>query len=190
MTRVEQIQSQSPDAPVASRRQLIASLIAGGAIVAASPMLTRTAHAATSDIPKNDERDNPALNAALDRESRMVATYALAVAATTNADDKAALLLIHDNHVAYVDALRGYLATEAQDPSGQPLATPSGSFAAIAALMSGLEDETATIHTNSIAGLTGINAASLVASIITVEARQAAALALVSGNSALVAARV
>jgi hypothetical protein len=190
MTRVEQIQSQSPDTPATSRRQLIASLIAGGAIVAASPVFARGASAATSDIPKNDERDNPALNAALDRESRMVATYALAVAATTNEDDKAALLLIHDNHVAYVDALRGYLATEAQNPSGQPLANPSGSFTAIASVLSGLEDETASIHTNSLAGLIGINAASLVASIITVEARQSAALALVSGNSALAAARV
>ncbi|MTA93623.1 MAG: hypothetical protein F2545_04595 [Actinobacteria bacterium] len=190
MTRVEQIQSQSPDTPAASRRQLIASLIAGGAIVAASPVFARGASAATSDIPKNDERDNPTLNAALERESRMVATYALAVAATTNQDDKAALLLIHDNHVAYVDALRGYLATEAQAPSSQPLASPSGSFSSVASLLSGLEDETATIHTNSIAGLVGINAASLIASIITVEARQSAALALVSGVSPQAAARV
>jgi hypothetical protein len=70
------------------------------------------------------------------------------------------------------------------------LASPSGSFNAIASLLSGLEDETASIHTNSLTGLIGINAASLVASIITVEARQSAALALVSGNSALAAARV
>jgi hypothetical protein len=60
----------------------------------------------------------------------------------------------------------------------------------MASLLSGLEDETVTIHTNSLSGLIGMNAASLVASIITVEARQAAALALVSGSSALAAARV
>jgi hypothetical protein len=190
MTRVEQIQSQSPNTPTPSRRQLIASLIAGGAIVATAPVLGGKASAATSDIPKNDARDNPTLNAALERESRMVATYALAVDATANEDDKAALLLIHNNHVAYVDALRGYLATQAQNPSGQPLASPSGSFRAIASLLSALEDETVTIHTNSLSNLIGINAASLVASIITVEARQSAALALVSGNSALAAARV
>jgi hypothetical protein len=190
MTRVEQIQSQSPNAPATSRRQLIASLIAGGAVVAASPVFARGATAATSDIPKNDERDNPILNAALERESQMAATYALAVAATSNADDKSALLLIHDNHVAYVDALRGYLATQAQKPSSQPLANPSGSFRAIASLLAGLEDETVSIHTNNLSSLLGINAASLVASIITVEARQSAALALVSGNSALAAARV
>jgi hypothetical protein len=100
------------------------------------------------------------------------------------------LLLIHDNHLAYVDALVGYLATNAQTPSGQPLASPSGSFTSMASLLSGLEDETVTIHTNSLSGLIGMNAASLVASIITVEARQAAALALVSGSSALAAARV
>ena len=190
MTRVEQIQSQSPDAPAASRRQLITSLIAGGVMVAASPVFAGSASAATSDIPKNDERDNPALNSALERESRMAATYALAVAAASNQDDKAALLLIHDNHLAYVDALVGYLATNAQTPSGQPLASPSGSFTSMASLLSGLEDETVTFHTNSLSGLIGMNAASLVASIITVEARQAAALALVSGSSALAAARV
>jgi hypothetical protein len=190
MTRVEQIQSQSPDAPAASRRQLITSLIAGGVVIAASPVFAGTASGATSDIPKNDERDNPTLNSALERESRMAATYALAVEAVSSEDDKAALLLIHDNHVAYVDALRGYLATNAQTPTGQPLANPTGSFNSIASLLSGLEDETVNIHTNSLTGLIGMNAAALVASIITVEARQAAALALVSGSSALAAARV
>lgn len=187
---MEQTQLQSPDTQATSRRNLIASLIAGGAIVAASPLLARGASAATSVIPKNDERDTNILNSALERESQMVSTYAAAVAITTDADDKAALLLIHDNHVAYVDALRGYLATNAQNTSGQALGSPSGSFNAVASLLAGLEDETVTIHTNSLSGLFGINAASLIASIITVEARQSAALLLVSGASPQAAARV
>ena len=187
---MEQIQSQSPDTPTTSRRQLLASLLAGGALAAATPMLARGASAATSDIPKRDSRDNATLNAALERESQMTATYALAVAATSDEDDKAALLLIHDHHVAYVDALRGALATDAQNPSGRPLASPSGSFAAIANLLAGLEDETVNIHTNNLSTLIGINAASLVASIITMEARHSAALAIVAGASPAAAARV
>lgn len=184
------MQSQSPETPTTSRRQLLASLLAGGAIAAATPVLARSASAATSDIPKKDSRDNATLNAALERESQMVATYALAVEATTNEDDKAALLLIHSHHIAYVDALRGYLATEAQNPSGRAIASPSGSFSAIANLLAGLEDETVSIHTNNLAGLIGINAASLVASIITMEARHSAALAIVAGASPQAAARV
>ena len=189
-TRVEQIQSQSPDTPTTSRRQLLASLLAGGALAVATPTLARRASAAGSDIPKKDARDNATLNAALERESQMVATYALAVAATANEDDKAALLLIHDHHIAYVDALRGYLATDAQTPSGRAIGSPNGTFASIANQLASLEDETVTIHTNNLASLIGINAASLVASIITMEARHSAALSIVAGASPIAAARV
>jgi hypothetical protein len=141
----------------------------------------------TTAPPPRDAADNAALNAALIRESRMAATYALAVAITSG-DDKAALLLIHDHHVAYAQALKGYLATEAVAASTQALATPSGSIAAIAGQMATLEEETVTIHTNSLESLRGINAASLVASIITVEARHVAALNVIAGTSPIAAA--
>ena len=141
----------------------------------------------TTAPPHRDASDNAALNAALVRESRMAATYALAVAASSG-DDKAALLLIHDHHVAYAQALKGYLATEAVAASTQALATPSGSIAAIAGQMATLEEETVTIHTNSLESLRGINAASLVASIITVEARHVAALNVIAGTSPIAAA--
>lgn len=187
---MEQIQSQSPDTPTTSRRQLLASLLAGGAIAAAAPVLTGRASAATSDIPKRDAQDNNALNAALQRESQMAATYALAVEATSDEDDKAALLLIHDHHLEYVDALLGYLATEAEKPAGRAIASPSGSFSSVANQLAALEDETIAIHTNNLAGLIGINSASLVSSIITMEARHSAALSIVAGASPQAAARV
>ena len=114
----------------------------------------------------------------------------MAEANLENADDKAALLLIHDNHVAYVDALRGYLATEVEKPSGGALANPTGSFASVAAQLSALEDQTVSIHTGNLNTLIGMDAAMLVASIITMEARHAAALALVSGQTPTAAARV
>ena len=175
-----------------SRRRLIASLLAGGAVAATAPFLAGSVSAedsgpSTTAPPHRDAANNAALNAALDRESRMAATYALAVAKTSG-DDKAALLLVHDHHVAYAQALKGYLATEAGDAATQPLATPAGSIAAIAQQMASLEEETVAIHTNSLASLRGINAAMLVASIITVEARHVAALNIIGGTSPIAAA--
>lgn len=176
-----------------SRRKLIASLLAGGAVAATAPFLASQASAegesgpSTTAPPRRDSADIAALNAALTRESQMAATYALAVASTSG-DDKAALLLIHDHHVAYAQALKGYLATEAGSLSSSALATPSGSIASIAGQMAALEEETVTIHTNSLETLRGIDGASLVASIITVEARHVAALNIIAGTSPIAAA--
>lgn len=176
-----------------SRRKLIASLLAGGAIAASAPFLASQASAAgRPDVdlpapPKRDAADNAALNAALVRESRMAATYAIAVAASSG-DDKIALLHIHDHHVAYAQAIKGYLATEAGAPSNQPLANPTGGIAALAGQLATLEEETVNIHTNSLETLRGVDAASLVASIIVVEARHIAALNVIAGTSPIAAA--
>lgn len=182
-----------PDATGTSRRRLLSSLLAGGALAASAPLLSGRAAAesaspSTTAPPNRDASDNAALNAGIERESRMAATYAAAVAKVSDADDKAALLLIHDHHVAYAQALKGYLGRVAVAGSQSPLASPAGSFTQIAAQMAGLEDETVSIHTGILAGLKGINAASLIASIITVEARHSAALELVSGATPLAAA--
>ena len=176
-----------------SRRKLIASLLAGGAIAATAPFLASSASAegesgpSTTAPPRRDSADIAALNAALVRESRMAATYAIAVAAASG-DDKNALLLVHDHHVAYAQALKGYLATEAGNASTQPLASPSGGITALASQLAALEEETVTIHTNSLETLRGIDAASLVASIIVVEARHVAALNVIAGTSPIAAA--
>lgn len=175
-----------------SRRRLIASLLAGGAVAATAPFLAGSASAeetgsTTTAPPHRDSADNAALNAAYERETRMAATYAAVVGRITG-DDKAAMLLIHDHHVAYAQALKGYLATDAGTPSTQPLAQPAGSVTEIARQMAGLEEETVTVHTNSLANLRGINAAMLIASIITVEARHVAALNIVAGTSPIAAA--
>lgn len=176
-----------------SRRRLIASLLAGGAVAATAPFLSSVASAAeesgpsTTAPPHRDSADNATLNAALARESSMAATYAIAVGAATG-DDQAALLLVHDHHVAYAQALKGYLATEVATVSGQPLARPSGSVAGMARQLAALEEETVAIHTNNLSTLRGINAAALVASIITVEARHVAALNIIAGTSPIAAA--
>lgn len=190
MTRVDQTQSQSPETVASSRRRLLTSLLAGGTAIAVATKFAGPVSAAGPDVPKTDPADVSILNAAMDRESQMTATYDAAIEAVSDADDKAALRIIRDHHHAYVDALRGYLATEAGTPSNRALITASGSFSAIAATLAGLEDETVAIHTNNLNNLIGMNAATLTASIITMEARHGAALALVSGSSPQAAARV
>ena len=170
-----------------TRRRLIASLLAGGAVVATAPLFAGRASAAEAGgLPHRDAADNSALNACLERESRMVATYRKAVVGLTE-HNLAAMTLILDHHVAYADALKGYLAVDVVNPSTAPLASPAGSIASIARQMAALEDQTATIHTDTIGTIKGLDAATLLASIVTVEARHAAALELIGGASPIAA---
>ena len=182
-------QVESPNTMTTSRRHLIASLLAGGAAVVAAPVLVGRASAeGVTDVPHRDPADNAPLNAGLERETRMAATYRVAVAAVSKDDDKAALSLILDHHVAYAQAIQGYLATKVVAPNAAPLASPSGSFAQIAVQLASLEDETTTIHIDSLGTIKGLDASTLIASIVTVEARHAAALTLVAGATPLIAA--
>jgi hypothetical protein len=93
-----------------------------------------------------------------------------------------------DHHDAYVDVIKAYLGTNAASGTEAPLASPSGSFASIAPRMAALENETLAAHTTRLGTLVGLDAAKLIASIITVEARHAAALSLLGGASPLAAA--
>ena len=171
-----------------TRRRLIASLLAGGAVVATAPLFAGRASASSagSESAHRDPADNAALNACLERESRMVATYRKAVVGLTE-HDLAAMTLILDHHVAYADALKGYLAVDVVNPSTAPLASPAGSIASIARQLAVLENQTATIHTDTIGAIKGLDAATLLASIVTVEARHAAALELIGGASPIAA---
>ena len=182
-------QVESPNSVTTSRRRLIASLLAGGAAVAVAPVLAGRASAeGATDVPHRDAGDNATLNAGLEREMRMAATYRIAVAAASGDDNKAALSLVLDHHVAYAQAIRGYLATKVVTPNEAPLASPSGSFAQIAVQLASLEDQTTTIHIDSLANIKGLDASTLIASIVTVEARHAAALTLVAGATPIIAA--
>jgi hypothetical protein len=170
-----------------TRRRLIASLLAGGAIVAVAPLLAGHASAAEAGGPPHrDAADNEALNSSLERESRMVATYRKAIVGLTE-NDLIAMTLILDHHVAYAQALTGYLAVDVKTPGSAPLASPAGSLASIARQLAALEDQTATIHTDILATIKGLDAANLLASIVTVEARHSAALELVAGASPIAA---
>ncbi len=175
-----------PEAHTTSRRRLLASLLAGGAAIAATPLLAGRASAEGVVLPR-DPKDFASLNDALKRERQMAATYEAAVAKASG-DDKTALNLLLDHHNAYVDAIKAYLATHAVGTTEAPLASPTGSFKQVAAQMATLEDQTVTMHTDRLATLVGLDAATLIASIITMEARHGAALSLVNGASPLAAA--
>lgn len=172
-----------PEVPATSRRQLLTSLLAGSAVIAATPLLAGRASAEGIVAPR-DPKDFASLNEGLKRERQMAATYS-ALVAKASGDEKTALTLLLDHHSAYVDALKGYLGTNAVATTEAPLASPTGAFAAIAAQLATLEDQTATLHIDRLTTLVGLDAASLVASIITMEARHAAALQLVSGVAPL-----
>jgi len=192
---VEHLQSDLPTQSAPSRRQLLSSLLAGGAFAVAAPMIAGRASAAegattTTAPPSRDRNDISIINAALLRESQLVATYKAAVGALTDKDDIAGITLIHDHHLAYVQALAGFLGTDADKPSSTPLASPTGSFSAIATQLAALENATIDIHVNSLSRIAGLDASKLIASIITVEARHAAALAVVSGIAPQTAAGV
>jgi hypothetical protein len=189
MPHVDNHQVESPETSVTSRRRLLSALVAGGAFATAAPLLASRASAADSgsSSPSRDPQDNNALNNALAREARMVGTYRLAAAAVSADDEVAGLTLILDHHIAYVHAIKGYLGPDAKDAPETPLSSPSGSLKAMAAGLAQIEDDTATIHTDILAILSGMDAAKILASIIIVEARHSAALNMISGTSPLVA---
>lgn len=187
MPYVDTDQVESPDMSMTTRRRLIASLLAAGAAVVAAPLFATSASASSTPTPPHrDAADNDLLNASLERESRMAATYRTVLSATKE-NDLIAMTLILDHHVAYAQALKGYLAVDAKTPSNAPLANPNGSLASIARQLAFLENQTATIHTDTLATISGLDAVSLLASIITVEARHCAALELVAGASPIAA---
>lgn len=170
-----------------SRRALLASLIAG-ASVAAVPFLAGKASAATGSTPttttppNRSNADNPVLNTLLARERAMVRAYKVAVSNSMSEEEKNVLLYFHGNHIAHVDALKGFLGPEAGPDNSSAAVTPTGSFNDIAAQLIAAERETANAHSAALAQITGISAASLVASIVPVEARHITVLSIASGQ--------
>ena len=138
-------------------------------------------------VPTAKLDDNSALNAALAREVRLVGTYRAAVE-LANEDDKVALALILDHHIAYANAFKGLLGTQAREAAETPMLQPSGGFDAMASALANLENQSAKSHVDMLAGLKGLDASALVASIVTVTVRTATALSIAAGAAPLAAA--
>jgi hypothetical protein len=129
----------------------------------------------TTAPPERDPADKDHLNALIAREADMAATYAVA-ASSASGDDATALELIGTHHLAYVQALTGYLGRDAVAHSGTTLSLSGATYAALAPQLAQHEADTAETHVKALASIRGLDAAALVASIITVEARHVAAL--------------
>lgn len=170
-----------------SRRALLTSLIAGVS-VAAVPFLAGKASAATGSTPtttappNRDDADNPVLNTLLNRERAMVRAYRVAVQSSMSEEEKNVLLYFHSNHIAHVDALKGFLGPAAGPDTASAAVAPTGAFNDIAAQLIGAERETISAHTAALAQIVGLNAASLVASIVPIEARHITVLSIASGQ--------
>jgi hypothetical protein len=193
MPAVEPQSVDTPETNMISRRRMITSILAGGAMAAAPVLVGRASAdsgstATTVAQPERSDADNSVLNALLSQESRMVATYNAALGASLSKDDIAALELIRDNHLAYVHAIKGYLGTSFTAPSNAPLASPAGNLAAVANALAALEDQTLNLHLGAMASLAAKDSSTLIASIITMEARHSTALAIVAGNAPTAAA--
>lgn len=191
--------TQSPEtaetAPT-SRRALIASLIGAGAAVmaagrasaadsptdSAAPAAGMGAPTTTVAAPSHSDADVGPLNALLALEADVVATYG-AAKAKTSGDDLAALALIEENHLAYVQAIEGYLGRKAVQTPGTARSVAGSGYAEIATALAAVEGEAVQAHLQALATLQGLDAATLVASIITVEARHRAALLVSSTGS-------
>lgn len=182
--------TQTPnDTPTAttSRRNLIASLLAGGALAATPLLVSKTASAegsTTTTAPNRSNGDNAALNLLLGLEHTAVRAYtAAAASAALSDDDKIVVNALLSRHRAYADAIKGYLGTAANADTTQPAAPATTGLKAQTPALIALEERAISAHTQALASLDGLGAATLVASIISAEARNAAVLALLSGES-------
>lgn len=169
-----------------SRRALLASLIAAGATVAVAGRASAADEQAptTTAPPLHSDADVATLNSLITREAAMVATYE-AAKGNVSGDDLAVLELIESHHKAYVQALSGYLGRKAGPTMAPALMFTfnGGGYADLAPQLAALESATAAAHINALKSIQGIDAATLVASIITVEARHEAALRVSASGS-------
>jgi hypothetical protein len=169
-----------------TRRGLIGSLVAAGAAVAVASRASAAGDGSsptTTAPPKRDAADAATVNTLIAREQDMVATYEQAVGAASG-DDLAALKLMHSHHLAYVQALAAHLGPDAAVNAGKALALQGGTYAKAAQELAAHERATIGAHIEALGTIRGTDAANLVASIVTVEARHVAAL-LVSATGTL-----
>jgi len=161
-----------------TRRGVLTSLLAAGAAVAVASRASAAEEGpapTTTAPPHRTASDIPVINSLIAREADMVATYAAAVAGA-GGDDLAALELIHSHHLAYVQALAAYLGRDAVPAAGKALALGGSGYAQVARELAAHERATVDAHVAALNSVAGLDAATLVASIVTAEARHIGAL--------------
>ena len=131
-------------------------------------------------------QDKETLNIALGVELAIRDLYADIVAAGNLSDEESpVVLLIHSHHVAYAQSLGGLLGRAAINKRNDATYAEfsgnlKGTFASIASQLVAIENGAVTRHIDSLNQLEGLNGSTLIASIISIESRHAAALGSVT----------
>ena len=131
-------------------------------------------------------QDKETLNIALGVELAIRDLYADIVAAGNLSDEESpVILLIHSHHVAYAQSLGGLLGRAAINKRNDATYAAfsgnlKGTFTSIASQLADIENGAVARHINSLKQLEGLNGSTLIASIISIESRHAAALGSVT----------
>ena len=143
-------------------------------------MTTKTSANAQSAPPKMPTgADKQLLDFALSAELSVQDLYLKAIdSGALSADEKLMMQMFSDHHKAYAQSLNGLLGKAASNTRNEGLySTFAGQLTsadAISRVLQSVENTMVATHTDILSSLEGLDGATLVASIITVEARHAA----------------
>ena len=140
-------------------------------------MTTNTSSAAPPKMPTN--ADKQLLDFALSAELSVHELYVKAIdSGMLSPDEKMMMELFSEHHKSYAQSLNGLLGKAATNTRNESLyATYAGQLTSVQAMnrvLQSVENTMVATHTDILSSLQGLDGATLVASIITVEARHAA----------------
>jgi Ferritin-like domain len=172
----------------ATRRRVLQAIGLGGTL-AAIPAAPRLAHAQTEPTttvasPKYPtDSDIELLAVAQQAELATVELYNAILSDFDDAKWVPVLEVFREHHEAYSDALAGLLGRNATNVPSQPLLNKFAEAAGEPPLatLASVEHALASTHTSIVGLLEGVDGAALIASIVSGEARHAAALGLGAG---------
>jgi hypothetical protein len=174
-------------APATSRRGLIGVLGAAGLASAAALSIARPASAAPNSPT---EEDKVFLRQAMELELTAQALYQEAIASGLSDVAGALAVVFAENHVTYADKIAGAAGFSANTRNEEVYELLKPAFAtsdaeAFAEVAAGLENTAAATHTALLPEYVSVDARTLTASILVVEARMATVLADLQGITSL-----
>ena len=140
-------------------------------------MTTTTAHTAPPKMPTS--ADKQLLDCALSAELSVHDLYVTAInSGMLSADEKLMMEMFSEHHKSYAQSLNGLLGKAATNTRNEALYTTYAgqltSAQAMNRVLQSIENTMVATHIDILSSLEGMDGATLVASIITVEARHAA----------------
>lgn len=170
-------------APATSRRGLLGALGAAGLAGAAALAVARPASAAPNSPTDGDKE---LLRAAMELELSAAALYQEALDAGLDGDAAVLATVFAGNHTAYADQIAGTAGFSANTRNEEVFDQLQSTFAtsdvdAFAEAAASLENTAAATHTSILGDYESVDARSLTAAIIVVEARMATVLTDLGG---------